>query len=120
MFFFYRPAHPSFGIEVKEVSENILRMFISKDTRKICRHCGYCRWCMARNWRDMLFKVRQGPSEFLFCDACCAAKFVKYRHVIGVAHILKMSPTARSEVLKGQSIDDYISKEVDKQCELKH
>lgn len=67
-----------------------------------------------------MFKVKQGPSEFLFCDANCAEKFVKYRHVIGVAHILKMSPTTRNEYLKGQLIDDYISDYFTKQCEHKH
>lgn len=74
-----------------------------------CRHCVRCRWCLNRGWRKEMFKVKDGPSEYWFCDADCSAKFVKYRHIIGTAHILRMDIVMRNEYLKGMTLDDYIS-----------
>jgi hypothetical protein len=56
-----------------------------------------------------MFKMKDGPSEYWFCDAECAAKFVKYRHMIGTAHILKMDLVMRNAYLDGITLDDYIS-----------
>ena len=56
-----------------------------------------------------MFKVKHGPTEYWFCDANCVAKFVKYRHMIGTAHILKMDPVMRHAYLDGMTLDDYIS-----------
>lgn len=69
----------------------------------------HCRWCLKRNVKREMFCVKNGPSEFWFCGADCAAKFVYYRHVIGASHVLKMTPKDRVEYLEGETIDQYIS-----------
>jgi len=89
---------------------NLQRMFIPKPLpMRGCTHCTRCRWCLLRNWRKDLFKLKNGPVDCYFCDADCAAKFVKYRHMIGVAHILKMNECIRVAYLDGMTLDDYIS-----------
>lgn len=85
-------------------------MFIPKSRPMgTCTQCAQCRWCVSRNWRRDLFKLKNGPIEHYFCDADCAAKFVQYRHVIGVAHILKMDKDSRIAYLGNITLDDYIS-----------
>ena len=54
------------------------------------------------------FCVKEGPMERWFCDADCAAKYVKYRHMVGVSHVLKMDPLQRKMYLDGRSLDDFI------------
>ena len=56
-----------------------------------------------------LFTLRDGPADHRFCDADCAAKWVQYRHMIGVAHVVRMGPELRKEYLKGKTIDEFIS-----------
>ena len=94
-------------------------MFIRKKQHMKCTHCVRCRWCLHRDWRKDMFKVKDGPSEFWFCDCECAAKFVKYRHMIGTAHILKMGPVVRSAYLDGMTLDDYISNGMKRHADAK-
>ena len=44
-----------------------------------------------------------------FCDTECSGKWVKYRHMIGVADVIKMDKETRENFLKGSSIDEFIS-----------
>lgn len=65
---------------------------------------------MLRGFRKDMFKLKNGPTEFWFCDTTCSSKFVMYRHVQGISHILKMDNSDRKAYLEGEAIDDYISK----------
>ena len=44
-----------------------------------------------------------------FCDTECSGKWVRYRHMIGVADVIKMDKETRENFLKGSSIDEFIS-----------
>lgn len=61
--------------------------------------------------------MHDGPAHHQFCDADCAYKWVRYRHTIGVAHIVRMPPLMRSEYLKGRTIDQFISDTLLAKCE---
>jgi hypothetical protein len=77
--------------------------------RTVCNWSMHCRWCHKHDVKKNMFCVKDGPVEHWFCDADCADRWVVWRHVIGVAHVVRMTPHARSEHLKGDSIDNYIS-----------
>lgn len=83
-------------------------MFIPRD-RHHCNHCSSCKWCHTRNLVKDCFTLRDGPVDHRFCDGDCAAKWVKYRHMIGVAHVVRMPPCIRAEYLEGKTIDEFIS-----------
>jgi hypothetical protein len=91
------------------------RMFITKQRQRMpnCTHCACCRWCLTRDLRKNMFKLRNGPIDYYFCDADCSELFVRYRHVIGIAHILKMSAENRDKYLGGKTLMDYISNQLE-------
>lgn len=63
--------------------------------------------------------TKDGPGEFWFCDAECVSKFVKYRHVIGIGHIFKMTRDERSAYLGDTSLEDFISNVTNIRCDHK-
>ena len=68
-----------------------------------------CKWCYTRGLRRGSYRFRDGPVDHWFCTEECGRKWVKYRHVIGVAHVVKMPSGVRTEYLKGKTIDEFIS-----------
>ena len=55
-----------------------------------------------------MFRVRDGPATFWFCDADCSAKWVEYRHVYTIRKLLNMSPEERNAALGGKSLDEHL------------
>ena len=95
-------------------------MFIPRDTRRTrCEHCIVCRWCHARMLRSEAFRMKDGPQDFHFCDTECSNKWLKHRHVIGLAQIVKMPAIMRTEYLRGRSIDEFVASGELKQYEYK-
>ena len=91
-------------------------MFIPSDQRHMyrhtCEHCISCRWCYTRRLRNDAFRIKDGPGDFFFCDTDCSSKWCKYRHVVGLAHIVKMPADLRQIALEGRTIDEYIARGV--------
>lgn len=56
-----------------------------------------------------MFKIIDGPVHHWFCAQDCSQKWLHYRHMIGVAHVVKLEPALRAAYLKGKSIDEFIS-----------
>ena len=74
-----------------------------------CDHCALCEWCHTRHLIKDVFTLRDGPVSVRFCNADCSAKWVQYRHMIGVAHVVRMPKLLREQYLKGKTIDEFIS-----------
>ena len=74
-----------------------------------CNYCVVCKWCHKRHFKKDAFLIKEGPVDRYFCDANCSLKWAKYRHVIGVSHIVKMGPDQRRAALGDKTIDKYLS-----------
>ena len=97
-------------------------MFIPREQQHMqqdCDHCVACRWCHTRNFTKDCFTLLDGPANHRFCDADCSAKWVQYRHMIGIAHVVRMPPHVRKEYLKGRTIDEFISDGMAVSCDHK-
>ena len=66
------------------------------------------------------FTLKDGPANHRFCDTDCSSKWVKYRHMIGVAHVVKMPRELRNVYLNNHTIDEFISNGMCIPCEVKH
>eukprot|EP00966_Prymnesium_polylepis_P230488 5333491-Prymnesium_polylepis.1 len=102
----------------QDIGKKFRRMFLPKYTRNVkCRVV--CKWCHARCDVKECFTLRDGPADHQFCNTVCSSKWVKYRHAIGVAHIVRMQPVhvMRIEYLKGKSIDQFITDGLVVKCE---
>lgn len=93
-------------------------IFIPRDVQVPCNHCVDCRWCGHRGWKREMFHYKDGPGDFWFCDTICSTKWVRFRHVHGIAHVLKQLPPERVKYLNGLTIDEYIRQELAKNCHV--
>ena len=72
----------------------------------------WCRWCCKRAAMKELFKLRDGPLDFYFCDSEHALDWLEYRHSSVEANkLLRMLPAERATALDGRTIEEVLSGE---------
>ena len=70
----------------------------------------WCQLCCRRDRCKAFFRVRDGPVTWHFCEGKHYSVWLYWRQFYPVSNVLKLSPQERNEVLKGDSIGDYILK----------
>jgi hypothetical protein len=76
----------------------------------------YCQWCVETKTRSELFKIRDGPIDWYFCDVKHAEFWLEYRHKKETHDLCRMNPIERREYLAGQSMEDEISRLFPDRC----
>lgn len=70
-----------------------------------------CRWCGKRALRKHLYKLRDGPIDWWFCDDQHALEWLDYRHKTpGINAMLHTLPSLRD--LGGKTIDEWVRDEL--------
>ena len=76
----------------------------------------YCQWCAARNTRKNMFKLRDGPIDWFFCDSDHALAWVEHRHkTVQLNRLLHLTPNERATVLGKRRFEQFVDQEVSKQ-----
>lgn len=70
----------------------------------------WCRWCVQFKAKSALFKVRDGPIDWYFCDEEHAELWITYRHKRATYRLCRMLPADRLAHLQGRSMEDEISR----------
>lgn len=76
----------------------------------------YCNWCVCTKARSQLFKVRDGPIDWYFCDVKHAEFWLEYRHKKETHKLCRMPPRERLQYLNGKSMEDEISRLFPERC----
>jgi hypothetical protein len=87
-------------------------VFLPKSSRNLHKTTLYsCWWCGVRKQKKDLYKLRDGPLDWYFCDDNHALKWVDHRHLTpGINAMLKCIPLRRD--LNGKTIDDWVRDEL--------
>ena len=93
----------------RRVRDMCRHMFLPKHTHKQCVQ-GWCRWCCKRAQKKHMFKVRQGPVDWFFCDDEHASLWFEYRYKPETYALCKMLPEEREIHLQGRSMSEEISR----------
>lgn len=94
-------------------------LFINAKHYAECSYCVDCKWCTARGLKKEMFRLKDGPGDFWFCDTHCSCNWVRYRHVYGIAHVLRMATKERKEYLADTTIEEYVNNEFKRNSDLK-
>ena len=92
-------------------------VLLPKDKRVPCTQTEWCRWCVCKAPRKDLFKIRDGPVEWHFCNVVHAELWLEYRFKKETYELLRMRPPERLEYLKGRSMQDIISSLFPERCD---
>jgi len=104
-----------YGVKFRDVScTRAEHMFVPKHTHKQCV-VSWCRWCCRRAQKKHMFKVRQGPVDWYFCDDEHAALWFEYRYKPETYALCKMLPAEREIHLQGRTMSEEISRLVPKE-----
>ena len=71
----------------------------------------WCRWCCKRAAMKDMFKLRDGPLDWYFCDSEHALDWLdlEHRHTsVEVNRLLRMLPAERAKALGGRTIEEVI------------
>lgn len=84
-------------------------VFIPRDKRTCRRQTHHvCRWCGAHKLRKHLYKLRDGPIDWWFCNDDHALEWLDYRHRTPVINaMLRLVPSQRN--LGGKSIEQWVT-----------
>ncbi len=86
--------------------------FIPKRTFKRVSTC-FCRWCATRKLCKHAYKLRDGPVDWYFCNDEHALLWLEHRHLRrSINAVLHMLPNERVAVLRGQTIEEYVHREL--------
>ena len=70
-----------------------------------------CRWCGARQHKKIMFKLRDGPIDWWFCNDEHAEEWVEHRHKTpAINAMLRTVPALRD--LGGKTIDEWVRDEL--------
>lgn len=94
-------------------------VFIPKNKRQCCRLTHHvCRWCGERKLRKHMYKLRDGPIDWWFCDDEHALEWLTHRHnTPAINEMLRKEPPKRD--LGGKTIDEWVRDELS-QGDVKH
>ena len=86
-------------------------MFMPRNFYSKSKQCKRCRWCGEWHETKAMYKLRDGPVDWYFCDDDHALEWLDYRHYNPVIHaMLKLPPSQRD--LNGLSISEWVSRQV--------
>jgi len=92
-------------------------MFLPRSARVHARNRrAWCHWCCARGTKGRLFKLRDGPIDWFFCDTAHAELWLEYRHVAKTWRLCRALPSERRALLCGRSMSDEISRLLPERC----
>lgn len=84
-----------------------------KESRRPCSHA-HCQWCCAVDKRRSMYKIRDGPVDWWFCNDEHALEWLSWRHRNPVMHAaLKTGPRQRRALLGALSIEQYAERSLD-------
>lgn len=91
-------------------------MFIPKDFQQHMagssqRKTTWCQWCGEYHARKDLFKVRDGPVDWYFCDAIHYEEWLKHRCCWPVSEVLKKTPSERLQAFKDLHAQGWTKRE---------
>lgn len=91
-------------------------VFIPRNQRTCIRQTHHvCRWCGARRLRKDLYKLRDGPIDWWFCNDDHALEWLDYRHKTpGINDMLRKVPAQRQ--LSGKTIEQWVSDELSQEA----
>lgn len=69
----------------------------------------HCKWCSKKARKRDMFKTRDGPIEWYFCNIEHARDWVENRHKPHTYKLCKMLPLERAQYLKGRTMAEEIS-----------
>ena len=76
----------------------------------------WCYWCCARRARKEMFKLRDGPIDWYFCNSEHAELWCQYRGNPKTWQLLRTAPGKRAEMLGGRTTEDEISRLLSDEC----
>ena len=87
-------------------------VFIPRDKRECKRLTHHiCRWCGERKLRKNLYKLRDGPIDWWFCNDDHALEWLDHRHTTpAINAMLRQEPAKRD--LCGKTIDEWVRDEL--------
>ena len=69
----------------------------------------WCRWCCKRAAMKDMFKLRDGPLDWYFCDSEHALDWLEHRHTsVEANRLLRMLPDERARALNGRTIEEML------------
>ncbi len=85
-------------------------VFIPKVIHKPTTHHA-CRWCAKRSLRKHMYKLRDGPVDWWFCNDEHALEWLDNRHkTYNINEMLRVEPRERD--LGGKTIDQWVRDEL--------
>jgi hypothetical protein len=95
---------------VLEIASTQMTIFVKpRPYRRLTR--SWCRWCCKRAAMQDLFKLRDGPLDWYFCDSEHALDWLEHRHSsVEANRLLRMLPDERARALNGRTIEEVILK----------
>ena len=101
---------------VHKASTFPMGVFIPRDkrtTKRVMQHS--CQWCGARKLRKDLYKLRDGPIDWWFCNDEHALDWLDNRHKTpAINDMLRKEPSKRQ--LGGKSIEQWVSDELSQEA----
>ncbi|AUD57318.1 hypothetical protein [Pleurochrysis sp. endemic virus 2] len=85
-----------------------------RSTKLITMSC--CQWCADRRERKELFKLRDGPIDWYFCNALHAELWLEFKQHPKTYTLCRMLPAQKREYLQGSSMQDKISSLFPERC----
>ena len=71
----------------------------------------WCHWCCKRAAMKDLFKLREGPLDWYFCDSEHALDWLEHRHSsVEANRLLRMLPDERARALNGRTIEEVTAR----------
>ena len=70
----------------------------------------YCHWCVETRAKKDLFKIRDGPVDWYFCNVLHAELWLEYRHKPETYKLCRMPADERRKYLSGSSMEAEISR----------
>ena len=84
-----------------------------RPTHSACQFCG--RWGHRRD----LFKIKDGPVTWFFCNELHAELWLEYRYRRETWGLMRMLPTEKAEYLNGRTMEDEILRLFPEECDPK-
>ena len=99
-------------------SREVAQMFLptSANTPIVKNRNAYCHWCVQSKPKKELFKIRDGPVDWYFCDEMHAELWLGYRHKKETHRLCRMLPRERRKHLAGKTMEEEISRLFPKAC----
>ena len=98
--------------QARFTKQALMGVFIPRDKRQCKRVTHHtCRWCGERKLRKIMYKLRDGPIDWWFCDDDHALEWLDHRHETpSINDMLRTPPPQRR--LKGKTIAEWVSDEL--------